>query len=137
MIAERGNQTNKSKNPIPLQIIYDGECPFCASYIKFSRLKDQFETLELINARDKQHPLVNDIIKDGYDLNEGMIAVYGEDTFYGADAMHRLALLTTRSGFFNRFVSLTMSNNALAKALYPFLKAGRKAALFILGRKQI
>ena len=34
-----------------MHVIYDGECPFCSSYIKLVKLKS-LEEVVLVNARD-------------------------------------------------------------------------------------
>ena len=39
-------------------LIYDGECPFCSMYAKYMRLKEASGGLQLINAREGDHPAV-------------------------------------------------------------------------------
>lgn len=117
-------------------ILYDGDCPFCASYVRFSRLREQFPDARLLNAREatEERAQVEDA---GYDLNDGMAVIMDDEIFYGADAMNYLALMTTQSTLFNRMVSAIMSRKPLARMLYPVLTFGRKLTLLLLGRSQI
>ena len=128
-------ERNSNTRP-PLQIVYDGECPFCASYVRYGRIKKQFDRIELVNAREA-HPTVSMLSEKGFDLNEGMAVVHDGTVHFGADAMHFLALMTTRSDMFNRFTGAIFSHAILARALYPALKLGRRLTLMALGRTKI
>jgi hypothetical protein len=48
-----------------------------------------------------------------------------------------MALLSPKSGLRNRLNRLMFGNLAVARATYPFLRAGRNALLRMLGRKKI
>lgn len=52
----------------------------------------------------------------------------------GADAMHRLALLTTGSGILNRMSHMLLRHRPIAKLLYPWLRMGRASVLLALDR---
>ena len=59
------------------------------------------------------------------------------DTFYhGAACVHMLALLSTRSGIFNRTVSIVFRSPVAARLLYPVLRGGRNLTLSLLGRRR-
>jgi hypothetical protein len=57
--------------------------------------------------------------------------------YHGAECMHRLALLSTRSSLLNRINARIFSHAATARLLYPWLRAGRNAVLMALGRTKI
>jgi len=116
-------------------LVYDGECPFCSSYVKFVRLQDSFGRLHLIDARQGGE-LVNSVIKQGFDLNEGMVLVYQNRFYHGADCINILALMSTRSGFFNRINAAIFRNATVSNLLYPILRVGRNTTLKILGKKK-
>lgn len=119
-----------------LQIVYDGECPFCSRYVTMTRLRDSVGIVELINART-DHELVQDIKARGIDLNEGMLARYRGEEYYGADCVHFLSMLSSRSGAVNSMVSFLFRNRGVAKLAYPFLRSGRNLTLRILRRAPI
>ncbi len=119
-----------------LVILYDKECPFCDAYIRYNRFREQFPDAKIVNAReDCEYRRAAEA--RGMDINEGMVVFLGGEIFHGADAMNTLSLITTGSALFNKAVSAVLSNRAVARAVYPLLNAGRKIALFLLGRKQI
>ncbi len=126
---------NETTKP-PLKIVYDGECPFCTNYVRHTRLQDRFGAVDLIDARE-EHPDVAALREQGFDLNEGMAVIHDGHIHYGADAMHFLALTTTRSDAFNRASAFVFSKRWLSRLLYPALKLGRRATLTALGRKPI
>lgn len=119
-----------------LQIVYDGECPFCTNYVTMVRLRDSVGEVELINARSN-HPIVAEIKGNGLDLNEGMVVRYEGREYFGADAMNILSILTSDRGTLNRLVARLFANKRFARTIYPFLRGGRNLTLKFLGRKRI
>jgi len=117
-------------------IVYDGDCPFCDRYVTLLRLRDSIGQVALVNARDGGS-LVEAIRRLGIDLDEGMVLVMNGELYHGADCLNRLALLTTPSGTFNRMNAWMFRSPTAARLLYPVLRAGRNAALVLLGRKKI
>jgi predicted DCC family thiol-disulfide oxidoreductase YuxK len=117
-------------------IIYDGDCPFCSRYVSLLRLRKSLGSVTLLNARDGG-PLVDAVRGLGFDLDEGMVLVMNGEIFHGADCLHRLALLTTSSGAFNRLNAWMFRSRVASQLLYPVLRAGRNAALSVLGREKI
>lgn len=73
----------------------------------------------------------------GLDLDEGMLVLYGDRAYYGADAMHVLSGLTSRSNAWNAAMASIFARPFLARLLYPVFKLGRALALFFLGRPRI
>jgi predicted DCC family thiol-disulfide oxidoreductase YuxK len=117
-------------------VVYDGECPFCTQYVKLVRLREAIGPVKPVNARE-DHAVVRYLKSKGVDLNQEMALVMKGEIFTGPDCMHRLALLSTGSGFFNGLMSRMFASRGLTRTLYPFLRAGRNLTLRALGRKQI
>lgn len=118
----------------PSLIIYDGDCVFCDNYVKFYRLKEAAGPVELIDARSSD-ARVAALWKSGYDLNEGMVFVHRGQTYYGADAVNVLAMLSSSSTMLNRLNAAVFRSKTVANLLYPFLKFGRRVTLLVRGRK--
>ena len=117
-------------------IYYDGECPFCARYVRMVRLKDILGPIQMVNLRDD--PVVREDLQNaGFDVDQGMVVDRDGTRVGGADAVNLLALLSTPSGLFNRLNQLIFSMPWLAAILYPFLRSGRWLTLFIMGRTGI
>jgi predicted DCC family thiol-disulfide oxidoreductase YuxK len=119
-----------------LTIVYDGECPFCARYVRYLRLRDSVGTVQLVNARDGG-PIVSALVAAGYDLNQGMVAEMKGRIYHGADCIHFLALMSTPSGIFNRVNAAIFRSPTLSEILYPALRFGRAAVLRALGRSKL
>jgi predicted DCC family thiol-disulfide oxidoreductase YuxK len=127
------------KVPVPEArpiIVYDGDCPFCSRYVAFLRLREAVGPVTLINARGGG-PIVEEVRRAGYDLDEGMVLKMGDRYYHGADCIHVLALMTSDSSLFNKLTARVFRSSATAGALYPFLRAGRNATLRMLGRRKI
>jgi predicted DCC family thiol-disulfide oxidoreductase YuxK len=117
-------------------IIYDGQCPFCSRYVQLVRLRDSLGGVALVDAR-KGGPLVDEVRSAGADLDEGMVLKMDGRLYQGEDCVHMLALLSTPSGLFNRTNAAIFRSRRASKLLYPLLRAGRNAALRLLGRSKI
>ena len=113
-------------------LIYDGECFFCSNYVRLLNFEAAIGDLVLLSARDRS--AVEALQIRPADLNEGMLLILGEERYFGADAIHRLALLSTRHHWLNRLNRFVFRHRWLARLLYPFLKAGRRTYLFLAGK---
>ena len=84
--------------------VYDGDCPICTHAAEALLIKQEFGSLNLLNAREAvDNPLIDEINKRGYDLDEGMV-IYAHDHFYhGKEALKFMA----RYGEANNPVSYT------------------------------
>ena len=120
----------------PTFIVYDGECPFCSSYVRFLNLRKALGAVELVDARSG-HPVVRRLIEAGYDLDEGMALVDGDSIHHGEACINRLALMSTSSGWFNRLNALIFRSRTASRALYPLMRAGRNCVLALMGRRRI
>lgn len=117
-------------------VIYDGLCIFCNSYIKLMRLRASVGPVLLLDARtDRIAQQVKQILN--LDLDDGMLVIYGDQAFYGADALYVLSALTSRSNTWNATMALIFGRRWLSRLLYPVLKLGRSLALSILGRPRL
>lgn len=117
-------------------VVYDGECPFCSRYASLVRLRDAMGTVELVDGR-RGGPLVNEITAAGLDLNRGMVLKVGGRLYGGAECIHRLALMSSRSDGFNRITATIFRSPTAARLLYPLLRGGRRAVLLLLGRSRM
>lgn len=117
-----------------ITIIYDGDCPLCDNYIHRLRLVENCGAVHLVDARTDT-ALTRSYWAQGYDLDEGMIVVVGDAVYYGATAATALACLSSNSTLFNRIYHWILSHGTIAKLVYPLMKACRRIALRIKGRK--
>lgn len=117
-------------------LVYDRECPVCTAYCRALAIRRLDQNMQILNAREG-HPVVHEIKRLGLDLDEGFVLRIGTEYYHGAEAIHRLALLTTPSGVFNRLNYIVFRSQTLSRLLYPVLRSGRNLILFILGRKRI
>lgn len=114
-------------------LLFDGDCPFCSRYLKYIRARTAFKGLELRDAR--LYPeLVEEWHEKGYHLNNGMLLVLGDQVYFADDAIHALALASTRLGLLNRLNSVMMAHGYVARLSYPLLRVGRRVALRVLRR---
>jgi hypothetical protein len=92
--------------------------------------------LQLINARDGGE-LVRHIEQIPFDINEGMVFVYGDNYYFGSDALHVLSLLSSSDSVFGKLNKLAFSSPLMAKFGYPILRFGRNMSLKVLGIKRL
>jgi predicted DCC family thiol-disulfide oxidoreductase YuxK len=117
-------------------IVYDGQCPFCSTYVRYTRLRDAVGPVKLVDARSGG-PVVEEAIRAGFNLDEGMVLKYGGRLYHGADCLNMLSLLSSRSGLFNQMMAFAFARPGVAHMAYPALRAGRNATLKLLSRGQI
>lgn len=122
--------------PDKVQIVYDGECPFCDNYCKLVRIKDTAGQVELVDARENTQ-IMKEITALGMDIDDGMVVKMNGQIYYGAEAIHVLSLISSRSGFFNRLNYHIFKSKKLSKILYPILRDCRNLALWMLGKSRI
>jgi predicted DCC family thiol-disulfide oxidoreductase YuxK len=128
--------SSRSEKGGPAFLVYDEECPFCSRYVRLLRLREAVGPVELVNAR-ADHPVVYLLQDRGVNLDEGMALVQGDHISVGDDCIHKLALMSTRSGVFNRINGWVFRSPSMARVLYPVLRAGRNMGLRLLGRSKI
>ena len=117
-------------------VVYDGMCPFCSRYVMLYRIRQLAGKVHMIDARS-DHPLVAEIRAMGLSLDNGMAVKWGGRVYHGADALHVLALLGSEDGAFNRLNRWVFQRPKLGRMLYPWMVAGRRLTLKLLGRPPI
>ena len=114
-------------------LLYDGECPFCSYYVAKSRFETRAgRPLTLIDGREAPD-LVARLRRDGFDLEQGMILALDGRHYHGAAAMIALKAMAASPGRFNTFARRFTSSPARVRAVYPWLRRLRRAALLAKG----
>ena len=117
-------------------LVYDKECPACDFYGEIVRIRTSVGELKIIDARDPGE-VMDEITRSGLDIDQGMVLKMGEELYYGSDAIHALALISSRSGFFNRVNYWLFRSKRLSRVLYPLLRFFRNFLLKILKKTKI
>lgn len=117
-------------------LVYDKECPACDNYCRVVRIRRDIGELVLVDARDESDVL-KEITEKGWNIDQGMVLKMGEELYYGSDAIHALALISSRSGIFNRINYWAFKSKTISKWIYPILKFFRNLLLKILGKTKI
>lgn len=127
---------NASTNNSEITIIYDGECPLCKHYVTHLRLRQAFGKVTLVNARNDIQTL-KEMTELNLDLNDGMVVKVNDRIHHGDKAINVLALMSTKSDFFNRINGLVFSRPLVSRFIYPFMKFGRSCLLKVLGKRKL
>ena len=118
--------------------VYDGECPICVSAAHAMRIKKNYGTLYLINAREAfNDPLVNEITRRGLDLDEGMV-IYKPDQFYqGKEALKFMAQYGDARNIFTALCKGLFWSDAISSLTYPWMRGIRNILLRRKGIQRI
>jgi predicted DCC family thiol-disulfide oxidoreductase YuxK len=119
-----------------ITIIYDGQCPFCASYVAMMRLREAAGPVDLVDARSAE-PRVTEAEAAGLDLDRGMVVIWEGRRFFGEDAVHLLATMSDPRGITNAVQRALFGSPRRAALLYPLLARGRRLFLRLAGRRTI
>ena len=117
-------------------LVYDRQCPLCDHYCQLVRIRESAGKLVLVDARENS-AVLQEITAAGLDIDQGMVLKMREQIYYGADAMHALSLLSTRSGIFNRLNFWIFRSQRLARVLYPVFRSFRNLFLKVRGVTKI
>ena len=117
-------------------LVYDRECPVCDAYCRMVRIRESVGALRLVNARDASR-IMDEITAKGLDIDEGMVLKFGKTLYYGADAIHVLSLMSSRSGLFNRLTYWIFRSKSLSTILYPLFRFFRNLLLKLLRKSRI
>jgi len=117
-------------------LVYDKECPACNNYCQVVRIRESIGSLKIIDAREDSDVMA-EITAAGMDIDQGMVLKMGEQLYYGSDAIHTLALISSKSGIFNRFNYWVFKSKRGSAVLYPVLRFFRNLLLKILGKTKI
>lgn len=124
--------TTQALDKNTLYLIYDDECPLCRSSAHALNIKKAVGNLVLINARES-HPLVGSAFAHGFDPDLGIIVIYNDQYYFGADAAHFLALLNSSQSKLNAITASVFRVKIFARLLYPVVKSIRRILLKIKG----
>ncbi len=116
-----------------IAIVYDGDCPFCRSYVTITRIRKAVGTPTLVNARERPD-LVRSLAQSGIDLNSGIAVYYQGQIYAGGEAMHLLALLSAPEGVLDTLISALLQWRSFALWIYPALRSGRNLLLKLRNR---
>ena len=114
-----------------IRVIYDGECPFCRSYVQMARLREAAGPVELIDARGAPE-LVAAYHARGMDIDQGMIVELDGQTYYGGEAVWAINRLLSTHPVLRR-----LGGRRFLKFIYPALRGTRNLALRMMGRRPI
>jgi predicted DCC family thiol-disulfide oxidoreductase YuxK len=117
-------------------LVYDRECPACDTYCRRVRVRPSAGQLRLVNAREATG-ILEEITHAGLDIDQGMVVKTSGQLYYGSDAIHALALLSSRSNLFNRLTHAVFRSKILAHILYPGLRTCRNLLLKTMGKTKI
>lgn len=119
-----------------ITLIYDKQCPACNNYCQVIRIRESVGELKLVDARE-QSDLMNEITAQGFDIDQGMVLKMDEVLYYGADAIHALALISSHSGIFNRLNYWLFKSKNRSLLVYPVLRFFRNLLLKLLNKTKI
>jgi len=94
-------------------LIYDGQCPFCRFYVKYLKVRENLGVLHLVDARENV-AMADEMRAAHIDLNKGMALKIGDRKYVGAECIHILALLSSRSTVFSRVNALIFRSASLS-----------------------
>lgn len=115
--------------------IYDGECPMCSSAAHALRIKKNYGSIHLINAREAANDhLIEEINKRGLDLDEGMVIYASEQFYHGKEALKFMARYGEPSNIFTAFCKSMFWSNAMSSITYPWMRGTRN---WLLRRKHV
>ena len=120
----------------PILLVYDKDCPACNAYCQLVRIRQSVGELQLINAREDS-VVMRELTARGLDIDQGMVLLIGNNTYYGSDAIYMLSLLSSRNGIFNRLNYHLFKSRRVAKVLYPLLRGCRNVLLKLMRKRKI
>ena len=113
--------------------IYDGKCPFCNQFAELLELKSKINNISIIDAR-KNPKLVKDLLKKGFDIDQGAILLNEDKIFHGYEAINTICKqIDNPSSNLLKILTLTFKSTKRARLLFPFLVTARRLALISRG----
>ncbi len=117
-------------------LVYDHQCPVCDAYCRRVRVKPGEGVLRILDAREASE-IRDEVTRRGLDIDQGMVLRTDDGLYYGAEAIHQLALLGARSDPFSLLNYAAFRWRWAANLLYPVLRFFRNLLLKLLGRTKI
>lgn len=128
--------TDSKKTKGEILLVYDMECPACDNYCRLVCGRGSVGDLHLVDARVPSE-IMNEITRAGLDIDQGMALKIDEVLYYGADAIHALALMSNPSGLFNHLNYWIFRSKSRSRILYPVLRFFRNLLLKLLDKPKI
>lgn len=124
-----------SVDKLSIKILYDGDCPFCSSYARYSRLSSEADHVAIENLRLLPEADLLQFASSGFVPEKGVIVILQNGsqshTFQGVEAMAMLSTLDNRRSFF-ALILRVMRVSWAAKLVYPLLWGGRLVLLTLM-----
>ena len=117
-------------------LVFDRQCPVCTYYCQLVRIRKQLGHVVIVDAREPSI-IMDEITEKGWDVDDGIVLKIGTELYYGSDAIHRLAFISSRSDVFNRFNYWMFKSHRLSNLSYPFFKFLRRILLKVMGISKI
>ena len=117
-------------------LVYDHQCPVCDAYCRRVQIRPAEGALQILDARSPSE-IRDEVTRRGLDIDQGMVLQTDTGLYYGAEAIHQLALLGSRSDAFNWLNFVAFRRRWAADMLYPILRFFRNMLLKLLGRTRI
>ena len=115
-------------------LLYDGECVYCRTYARKARIRTPSgKRLQFIDGR-KVPQLVEELRRDGCDIEDGMILILEGRRYQGAEAMEVLGAMASEPGWVNRLTRWVGSRSRRARFFYPWFRRLRRAGLWMAGK---
>ncbi|MEM8551515.1 MAG: DCC1-like thiol-disulfide oxidoreductase family protein [Pseudomonadota bacterium] len=119
-----------------IEVLYDGECPFCARFADMVAIRRNGGDVQLVNAREVPER-VRALAERGVSIDDGMVVTMGGREYFGPDAMTALAQAADDGGVFSRLNRWVFGARWRARLFYPPMVLGRKLVLRMMGRRPI
>ncbi len=123
-------------NKEEILLVYDKECPACNNYCQVVRIREDIGKLKIVDAREESD-VRDEITEMGLDIDQGMVLKMNDKIYYGSDAIHALALISSKSSIFNRLNYWIFKSKTRSYYLYPILRSCRNLLLKILSKTKI
>ena len=104
----------------------------CTYAAEAMRIKNKYGELHLLDARDQSDLLVQEVTRQGFDLDEGMIVYIGGHFYHGKDALNFISSHGESSSGFMAFCKTLFWSDAVSSLIYPWIRGARN---FLLKRK--
>ena len=117
-------------------LVYDKECVACKYYCQIIQIREDLGDLKLVDAREKSD-ILDEVTQLGLDMDRGIVLRMKDKIFHGAEAIHALALISSRSNLFNRTNYWIFKSKTRAALLFPVMMSCRNLLLKLSGKPRI
>lgn len=132
--AAGGMADPSTTSPEGIEVVYDGECPFCSSFVRMVRLREAFGAVTLVDARQSDDPRIRDL-SSRHRLDDGFVVIHAGREHYGPAALEFISLATADDSASRFLMRSPLFRGRLGRVAYPMMVAGRKLALRLMGRR--